>query len=328
MTLENPAINQPNRSHIDELVAPPLVSVVIATYRRPEAVTRAVVSAFGQTLQNIEVIVVSEVGDDATAEALRQITDVRLKHIVNPKKRGPGVARDHGARAGRARWIAFLDDDDEWMPSKLERQLEAVGADEKTVCMTLSRVVMATGTLVQPTSPYAGDQPIDEWLFGRQSWLKGGESFLQTSSLMMPRALFDILGFGEVRHEEWELVMRAVKEHGHSLTTVNEPLVTYYTGNTYPLEGSLQWVDSVRELITPKAYSGFCLTVATHGVDPGKRHRAFLTLLSMAVRNGRPTARQLFAFALIWLLPDAVRHRVRVALGRIWSRGIESGRTT
>ena len=328
MTFEDPRINQLDHAQVEKHGTSPLVSVVIATYRRPEAVTRAVMSAFAQTLRNIEVIVVSEVGDDATTEALRQIADVRLRHIVNPKKRGPGVARDHGARAGRARWIAFLDDDDEWMPTKLERQLEAVGAQERIVCMTLSRVVMATGTLVQPTSPYVGDQPIDEWLFGRQSWLKGGESFLQTSSLMMPRALFDILGFGEVRHEEWELVMRAVKEHGHSLMTVEEPLVTYYTGNTYPLEGSLRWVESVRALITPRAYSGFCLTVATHGVEPAKRHRAFLTLLSMAVRNGRPTARQLFAFALIWLLPDAVRHRVRVAFGRIWSRRIEARRTS
>jgi len=62
--------------------------------------------------------------------------------------------------------------------------------------------------------------PYDEWLFGRRSWFQGGESMLQTSSLMVPRAMFDRLRFGEARHEEWELAIRAVKQLGFPMVTV------------------------------------------------------------------------------------------------------------
>jgi glycosyltransferase involved in cell wall biosynthesis len=293
----------------------PLVSVVIATYRRPDMVRRSVASALGQTLRNLEVIVVVEQDDHETIPVLESFADKRVRFIVNPVKRGPGPARDTGARASTGVWVAFLDDDDEWMPEKLAKQIASVGESTTTISMTLSRVVMPGGSLIQPTSPYQNDQPIDEWLFGRQSWLKGGESFLQTSSLMVPRRFFEKLQFGNPRHEEWEFVIRAIKQFGFSLETVHEPLVTYYTGNIYPLEGSLLWVDSVRDLLTRQAYSGFCLTVATHHVGLSDRNSAFFTLLKMALRDGTPTLRQLFAFGLLWLIPYESRKKIRLLLG-------------
>ena len=293
----------------------PLVSVVIPTYRRPDNLLRAVRSALAQTMADLEVVVVVEPDDDMALPALATIDDPRVRAVMSPAKRGPAPARDLGALSGVGRWLAFLDDDDEWQPQKLEKQIAITGADAKVIVMTLSRVVLPTGTIVQPTLPYDGSQPVDEWLFGRRTWLKGGEAMLQTSSLMVPRALFDALRFGSVRHEEWELVIRAVKLLGYALLTVPEPLVTYHAGNTvYPWRPSVAWIDSVRDLVSPRAYAGFCLTVALQHVHPPDRNRAARMLLGKALRNGRPTARQLFAFALIWLLPETLRHKLRVKL--------------
>jgi glycosyltransferase involved in cell wall biosynthesis len=293
-----------------------LVSVVIPTFGRPALVARAVRSALAQTGVDLEVVVVIDGDDPATVAALGEIVDPRLRVTVNAEKKGAGPTRDAGAAASRGRWVAFLDDDDEWDPTKLAKQVAAVADDPKAICTTLTRVVNAAGTLIRPTRPHDGSEPIDEWLFGRRTWLKTSDALLQTSSLMMPRALFDSLQFGRVRHEEWEFVIRAVKQHGYRLVTVREPLVTYYSGNVYAWRRSVEWVDSVRDLLSPTAYSGFCLTVATQGVQPAERSEAMRTLFRKAVRRGRPTPKQLFAFALIWMLPDAVRHRLRAAANR------------
>ena len=296
--------------------AGPRVSVIIPTYKRPAALRRAVASAGAQTIAEIEVIVAAEADDPDSLAAIASLGDPRVRAIVNPVRGGPGPARDAGAAAARAPWIAFLDDDDEWLPHKLERQLALAGDARDVLVTALSRVETEAGTFIRPALPYAGDRPIDEWLFDRLSWFGGGEAMLQTSSLMVPRALFDTLGFGASRHEEWELVIRAMKQHGYRLLTVREPLVLYRAGGLYPWRASLDWAESRRALLTPRAMAGFCLTEAVKGLRPPERNRAFRAFARAAFRLGRPTLRQLFAFALIWAIPDPVRERLRSRLRR------------
>ena len=299
------------------------VSVVIPTFGRPQLVTRAVQSVLAQTMRDLEVIVVIDGDDPATVSALAAIDDDRLRSIVRREKGGAGVARDAGAAASAGRWVAFLDDDDEWLPEKLERQL-AAAPDERCVLSTLFRIVSPIGERISPTLPYQGRQPIDEWLFGRHSWLRGGEAMIQTSALIFPRAMFDILNFRDVRqHEEWELCIRAVKQLGYRFVTVEEPLVVYYApqggpslSKTYRLEKSMSWIDDMGDLVTPRAYSGFALTVASQVPSEGKRGPALARLLRVAFAKGRPTPRQLFAFVLIWLVPHDMRKRVRTRVAQ------------
>lgn len=292
------------------------VSVVIATYRRPEAIIVAVACALRQTFSDLEIVVVVESDDQLTTEALANINDARVRHVVNPVKRGPAAARDFGVKQSRSKWIAFLDDDDQWDSDKLEQQFSALAGNESSICMTLSRVVSSNDTVIRPTQPYDGSTPIDEWLFDRKTWLKTSQSMLQTSSLLVPRAVFDHIEFGTSRHEEWELVIRAVKQLGYRLVTVNKPLVTYHAGNLYPWRSSVEWIDSAHDLLTPKACAGFCLTVATQGLRAPERNRAIWTFFGRAFRYGKPTAKQLLAFSLIWIMPDTVRHRLRALLSR------------
>jgi glycosyltransferase involved in cell wall biosynthesis len=297
----------------------PLVSVVIPTFGRPDLVQRAVHSALAQTMSDLEVIVVVDGDDPPTQTALATIADRRLTVLVQPSKGGAARTRDAGALAATGAWVAFLDDDDEWLPEKLERQL-AIAPATPAILMTRSRVVTPAGTFVRPSEPYEGDEPVDEWLFGRRHWLKGGPGFLQTSSLMMPRVLFDRLLFRDTRqHEEWELVIRACKELGYTLVTSLEPTVIHYDGfataslsKSYTWRQSLEWADSMGSLLTRRAYAGFLLvTVARVAAAYGNKRGAFSALLRAAVRRGRPTARQLFAFALLAGVPDAARRRLR-----------------
>lgn len=292
----------------------PIVSVVIPTLGRPQMLARAVASVLNQTMGDFELIVVVDGPDPATSAYLATLSDPRVKPLHNLTNSGAGPARDKGVQVSTGRWIAFLDDDDEWLPTKLEKQLAGLGDTDKTISTTLTHVVSGYESFVQPQEPYAGKQPIDEWLFDRRSWFGRRRCWLQTSSLLMPRELFDRVRFGTARHEDWELPIRAIKQFGYRLTTVHEPLVIYRTGNSYAWRPSAMWIDTVKDVVTPRAYSGFCLTLATQDITSADRNQAFLMLLRQALRDGKPTARQLFAFGMIWIMPNHLRRKIRAVL--------------
>ena len=296
----------------------PLVSVVIPTFGRPELVRRAVGTALAQTIRELEVIVVIDGDDPATGSVLAAVDDDRLRVIRHPERRGAGRARDTGADAAAGEWVAFLDDDDEWLPDKLAAQLAAAPA-QPHVLMTLSRVVSASGDFIRPAEIYDGSIPVDEWLFDRRTWTRGGESFLQTSSLMMPKALFAVARFTDTKqHEEWELVIRAVKEHGYRLVTVDRVLVVHYLpehrqslSRTYTWQQSIAWAVGMRSLLTPRAVSGFLLTVVAQMAATNGPREARRPLLAAPLRDGPPPPQQHLAVGDFCLSPVAIRHRIR-----------------
>ena len=104
----------------------PLLSVVIPTWNRAQLVRDALCSALVQREGEVEVIVVDDASTDATVELLErefgdQIRLLRLEH-----RRGPGGARNAGARLARGEFVAFLDSDDGWLPGKLDAELEVL----------------------------------------------------------------------------------------------------------------------------------------------------------------------------------------------------------
>src|SRR5271156_4184413 len=96
----------------------PLISVVIPTRNRPELLIRAVRSALIQTYDSIEVVVVIDGRDQASVEALSEVSDARLRFIELEQSGGGNPARNIGVSAAKGNWVALLDDDDEWLPDK------------------------------------------------------------------------------------------------------------------------------------------------------------------------------------------------------------------
>ena len=146
-----------------------LVSVVIPTLHRPTLLMRALASVFRQTWRELEVIVVVDGPDPDTIAILRTIDDPRLRVIVNPRSLTAAGARNAGMDHAKGEWIAFLDDDDEWLPEKLAKQM-AYAADRGPVLVTcLSRVVTPETSFIRPQVIYDNLRPIDEYLFDRRS---------------------------------------------------------------------------------------------------------------------------------------------------------------
>jgi len=99
----------------------PKVSVIIITFNRPQYVCEAVDSVLGQTFNDFEVIVVDDGSASKTKEALEKYGS-RIQYIFQDHK-GRSVARNTGINAAKGEYIAFLDDDDAWLPGKLEKQV-------------------------------------------------------------------------------------------------------------------------------------------------------------------------------------------------------------
>jgi GalNAc5-diNAcBac-PP-undecaprenol beta-1,3-glucosyltransferase len=113
-------------SNSREPVRKPLVSVVICTYCRATLVTRAIDSVRNQTYRNLEIIVVDDASQDNTGNVVRDIPDERIRYLRHERNKGLPAARNTGIGAARGDYVAFLDDDDEWQPNKIRRQLDAI----------------------------------------------------------------------------------------------------------------------------------------------------------------------------------------------------------
>jgi len=106
-------------------VESPIVSVVIPTRNRPQLLQRALRSVASQTTKNREVIVVDDASDSPPDEILGLFQLPALIIVRLESRSGACVARNKGLEVSTGQFVAFLDDDDEWLPEKLERQLRA-----------------------------------------------------------------------------------------------------------------------------------------------------------------------------------------------------------
>jgi len=103
----------------------PKVSVIITAYQKAQFLPRAMQSVLDQTFQDFELIVVDDGSTDTTREIVEHFVqkDSRIKYIYQ-ENQGPGSARNKGIEASQAELVALLDGDDEWLPEKLEHQVQ------------------------------------------------------------------------------------------------------------------------------------------------------------------------------------------------------------
>jgi glycosyltransferase involved in cell wall biosynthesis len=249
---------------------PPIVTVVIPTHNRPGLVVRAVVSALAQTLTEIEVVVVIDGPDAETAAALGRIEDERLRIVVLTISAGGAEARNAGVREGRGEFIAFLDDDDEWVADKLSTQLAAARRLNVRFPVVACRVIARRpeGDEVWPSRPIRFDESMSEYLLCRETSFRQGEGFAQTSTLLVLRDLLFRVPFqaGLPRHQDWDWVLRAAAYPGVRITWVWETLAIYHIdpqqrsiSSGGALAPSIDWIRG-NEHVTPKARAYFYAT--------------------------------------------------------------------
>jgi glycosyltransferase involved in cell wall biosynthesis len=127
----------------------PLISVVIPAYNRADTIERALDSVRAQNFRDMEIIVVDNCSEDDTVVRVKAWAGDQpsFKLIRHDRNKGEAGSRNSGVRAARGRYVAFLDSDDEWLPGKLQCQLDALAKAGPSVtgCFTGQYIVMENG---------------------------------------------------------------------------------------------------------------------------------------------------------------------------------------
>jgi glycosyltransferase involved in cell wall biosynthesis len=284
---------------------------------------RAVRSALGQTQREIDVVVVIDGEDSATKRALQDLMDEdgRVRVVALATSVGGSDARNRGVDAASGEWIAFLDDDDEWLPGKLQAQFDALNGSTSPVSIGTCKMIARTPgkDYVWPRRMPARNEQIGEYLLARRS-LTRGEGYIQTSTLFVRRALMQEQPFksGQVKHQDTEWVLRIGRLPGAEVVFAEEVLAIHNIEEDRPSVSSkgnwrysLEWLQRDRNLFTPRALTGFVLyQIACEASDQGA-WRAFHLLLLEALRYGKSTPRDYAIFLAMWLLPRRRRRRLR-----------------
>ena len=197
------------------------IAAVIPVYNCEAFVADAVESALAQTVAPAEVIVVDDGSTDGTVAALSGVRS-RIR-LVSQQNRGLSCARNVGARAANAAWLAFLDADDTWLPDKLERQL-AEARDPRVALVYTDRYnVGDRGTLPEVQGHalelYAGDVFVD--------LLVQGNNVTASSALVRADVFRKLGGFAEHLRaaEDWDLWVRIAESY--LVAVCRSPLVRY-----------------------------------------------------------------------------------------------------
>lgn len=196
------------------------VSVIIPVYNGADFVAEAVESVLAQTVPPLEVIVVNDGSTDRTADVLAGFGD-RIT-VIHQSNKGLPATRNVGAAASRGDWLAFLDADDTWLPTKLERQLDRAERTGAALIYTDRFNVGTRGDLPEVQSEiqrmYEGDV-FEDVLLGNH---------ITVSSVIIRRDVFaDARGFNEQLRaaEDWDLWVRVTARH--RVAVCHEPLVRY-----------------------------------------------------------------------------------------------------
>jgi len=130
----------------------PLVSVIIPAYNAEPYLRRAIDSVLAQTYPCIEIIVINDGSTDGTEPLVNSYTNQAI-HLVSKENGGMSSARNAGIRAAQGEFIAYLDADDYWMPTKITAQVALLQSNPDIgFCSTLTRVETPDGLFVNEWS--------------------------------------------------------------------------------------------------------------------------------------------------------------------------------
>jgi len=194
------------------------VSVVMPAYNAEATIVASIESVLAQTYTDWELIVVDDCSSDSTAalvEAFAQ-NDVRIHLRRNHQNKGVAATRNNGIAKASGQWIAFLDSDDLWMPTKLEKQLCFMQETDAKISFTSTAYIAKDGRM-------SGYVLRAQAVFTYKDLLR--RNIMSCSSVMVHRDYMTMFpnGFMHEDYATWyEIINKAGQAHGY-----DEPLLIY-----------------------------------------------------------------------------------------------------
>jgi glycosyltransferase involved in cell wall biosynthesis len=201
----------------------PLVSVVVPAYNSAGTLEQTVRSVLGQTVRDLETIIVDDGSSDDTLAVARAIEDPRVR-VLTRENGGASAARNTGIEQAKGTWVAFVDSDDVWLPEKLERQLTYLDAHPDVhAVQTGAFIVDADLRVLHVRACKPSQDALWETLL-----FQNLPAF--PSTVMIRRSKLEEIGFFDTRLEileDWDLAIRASRFC--NLRSIEEPLTLYRT---------------------------------------------------------------------------------------------------
>jgi glycosyltransferase involved in cell wall biosynthesis len=193
------------------------ISVIIPTHNRSQALQLALQSVLVQTYTDFEIIIVDDGSTDDTAQVVARYAGAPIRYIKHDRCLGASAARNTAIQAANGTYVAFLDDDDQWLEHKLERQLATIVATgfDAIVCGSHStgRVYLSYAkALIDPND------------------LRRGNIIGGTSTFFIKRSILINELFDEALPscQDWDLLIRLTRHY--RVGYLNERLVLYNDG--------------------------------------------------------------------------------------------------
>ncbi len=274
------------------------VSVIVPTHDRSTWLCQSLRSVLWQRDVDLEVIVVDDGStDDTTGTVVKNIGDRRIELIRHETPQGVSIARNHGAEEAAGEWLAFLDDDDLWAPTKLRRQLQA--ATTSGCNWAYGGCVNVDATLrILGGRPPPRPEDVARLVF-RSNIIPGGGS-----NVVVRRDTFQRVGPFDLRltnTEDWEMWIRLAKQGPPAW--VPEPLMAY---RLHAAQSSLD----IRAI-----FDGISLIERRHSIKSA-RGESYRWIASSLLRTGRRSeAMRYLALAAIHGQAPGVAQDVRAAFG-------------
>ena len=202
----------------------PLVSAIIITHNRKNLVTRAIESVLSQTYPNVECIVVDDASEGGTKEMLSARKDIHYIYIPKEDSRGGNHARNVGIKAAKGKYVAMLDDDDYWLPTKIEKQVVLIEEKECDLvyCGSRPEYVMPDGSVEYvdwlPLPEGQGD--LNQRIFSR--------IWVLNCAMMIRKSALEQYGYYDENLRYWQEYELSIRLAQHSpFYFVNEVLMVF-----------------------------------------------------------------------------------------------------
>lgn len=185
-----------------------MVSVIITTYKGAKKLQRAILSVLGQTYSNVEIIVVDDnnPGTIERADTEKVMATFKknknIRYIQHKKNKNGAVARNTGIRAATGKYIAFLDDDDFFLPDRVKICVEAIDNSDYVACYTES--ILITNGEVKRINNVKNDPSCKDVLLNQNLLGTGSNLFVKKTCIE------GLNGFDErfLRYQDVEFILR------------------------------------------------------------------------------------------------------------------------
>ena len=262
------------------------VSVVIPSYNRRGLIGQALDSVLNQTHPPMQIIVVDDGSTDDTSSFVA--ASYPSVDLIVQNNRGVSAARNTGIVACRGTWVAFLDSDDSWLPTKLDRQLDIMAENpEHRLCHT-EEIWIRNGRRVNQMKKH---KKSGGWIFERCLAL----CCISPSSALIRRDVFDDIGmFDESLPacEDYDFWLRITAKE--PVVFVDEPLITKYGGHDDQLSRRFEAMDRFRLKSLSKLVKMMDVRQEYRSMVEDEMRRRLQILITGATKRGNQTWKRQF----------------------------------